>query len=164
LLVVSRGCQAHSGKATGVRHVARVFSADCGRRRGCRIDDTFAGRSKLQLMRCACSASRSARCAAHSRRHRTEPNPRGSCARYGSSDAVFSQVRGSFRSFRLVSRARGVARNQPTEQRSQCAPRRRAPQVTNVKWTTLCTYTNSWVRLMRRRGRGGGGGWEVLVV
>ena len=27
----------------------------------------------------------------------------------------------------------------------------------NVKWTTLCTYTNSWVRPKRRRGRGGGG-------
>ena len=163
MLVVSRGCQAHSGKATGVRHVARVFSADCGRRRGCRIDDTFAGRSKLQLMRCACSASRSARCAAHSRRHRTEPNPRGSCARYGSSDAVLSQVRGSFRSFRLVSRARGVARNQPKEQRSAWSSETRST-TPNVKWTTLCTYTNSRVRPMMRRRPRRRRRMEVLVV
>ena len=160
MLVVSRGCQAHSGKATGVRHVARVFSADCGRRRGCRIDDTFAGRSKLQLMRCACSASRSARCAAHSRRHRTEPNPRGSCARYGSSDAVLSQVRGSFRSFRLVSRARGVARNQPKEQRpawsSEARSTRPKRQMNNIMY--LYEQLGPPEAPARPRRRIGGGG------
>ena len=85
---MSRGCQVQAGKATGVRHVARVFSADCGRRCGCCIDRTSLRKAELQLKRCTWSASRLARCAAHSRRHRTEPNPRGSCARYGSSDAV----------------------------------------------------------------------------
>ena len=40
----------------------------------------------------------------------------------------------------------------------------RPPHPNVVKWTTLCTYTNSWVRPMRRRGRGGGGGGEEGLV
>ena len=161
---MSRGCQVQAGKATGVRHVARVFSADCGRRCGCCIDRTSLRKAELQLKRCTWSASRLATCAAQMRGG-TEPNRtrevavRGTAARtqsshkFGGASAAFdwSRVHVAWRETNRQSSGLSVVL--PDAHRSH----------PNVKWTTLCTYTNSWVRPMRRRGRGGGG-WEVLVV
>ena len=137
-VVVSRGCQVQAGKATGVRHVARVFSADCGRRCGCCIDRTSLRKAELQLKRCTWSASRLATCAAQMRGG-TEPNRtrevavRGTAARTQSSQRL-----GGFRSFRLVSRARGVARNQPKEQRpawsSEARSTRPKRQMNNIMY------------------------------
>ena len=63
-------------------------------------------------------------------------------------------------SSQLASSARArAARAKPADRPST---ETHSPSPPNVKWTTLCTYTNSWVRPMRRRGRGGGG-WEVVV-
>ena len=129
---MSRGCQVQAGKATGVRHVARVFSADCGRRCGCCIDRTSLRKAELQLKRCTWSASRLATCAAQMRGG-TEPNRtrevavRGTAARtqsshkFGGASAAFdwSRVRVAWReTSRKSSVQRGPRRRAPPHQTS----------------------------------------------
>ena len=60
----------------------------------------------------------------------------------------------------LVSRVRGHAK--PADRAA--GPRNRVPPHPNVKWTTLCTYTNSRVRPMMRRRPRRRRRMEVLVV
>ena len=126
--------------------------------------------SKLQMLQSLLSSARQAarpKCEATKLRHRCNEKicrlnhcVRGvnDLSRRGAMD------QGRLRRFRSQLASRAGGSRETSRQSSGPAWSSEMPStIPNVKWTTLCTYTNSWGRLMmrrrpRRRRRIGGGG------
>ena len=133
--------------------------------------------SPAQITRCNCcslgaagtlQSARRPICAQMQRKRPCGMNHRVRSANDLSRRAAMDQGRlGRFRS-QLASRAGGsreASRQSIDREASHVVPRLgHALYHTTTSNGQHYVLTNSWVRPMRRRGRGGGGGWEVLVV